>query len=100
MGMSRSATIVIMYLMRKFQLGWDTAFKITKLRRDIIDPNEGFIKKLKEYEGKQYKLKRTITVCSEDKINESDEFSEFSDSDESSTSSEDLMDKRRNSFEL
>ena len=98
MGMSRSATMVIMYLMRKFQIDYKLAFKIVKARREIIDPNEGFVKKLAEYDGKQYKLKRTITLKEgEDLIDERDELSDFSQA--SSSSSEDLM-ERRNSFDL
>ena len=42
MGMSRSATCVIMYLMKKFLLSFDDAFDIVKLRREKIDPNDGF----------------------------------------------------------
>jgi hypothetical protein len=104
MGMSRSATMVIMYLMRKFELGWDIAFDIVKERREIIDPNEGFIKALQTYEGKQYKLKRTMTLREgEEEIDEREEFSGYSQSEKSDTSSsslEDLMEKRRNSINL
>lgn len=42
-GVSRSATIVIMYLMRKFKLTLRDAYKLVKSRRDKIDPNAGFI---------------------------------------------------------
>ena len=55
MGRSRSVTMVIIYLMIKFQISWDHAFDILKVRREIIDPNDGFIQKLKDFEGKQYK---------------------------------------------
>lgn len=44
MGRSRSATMVIMYLMRKFEIDWNLALDIVKMRREIIDPNEGFLK--------------------------------------------------------
>jgi predicted protein tyrosine phosphatase len=98
MGMSRSATMVIMYLMRKYQINYKLAFDIVKTRREIIDPNDGFMAKLKAYEGKQYKLKRTITLREgEVEIDEREELSDYSQA--SSTSSEDLM-ERRNSFEL
>ncbi len=50
-----------MYLMKKFQIEFETSFAIVKMRREIIDPNEGFIAKLKAFNGKQYRLKRTIT---------------------------------------
>jgi len=61
MGRSRSASMIIMYLMKKFQIEFETSFAIVKMRREIIDPNEGFIAKLKAFNGKQYRLKRTIT---------------------------------------
>lgn len=99
MGRSRSATMVIMYLMRKFQIDWQLAFDIVKMRREIIDPNDGFLSKLRDYEGKQYKLKRTITLLDESpsvritEVNE-DEFSQESDSEDSSSSSEDLMERK------
>uniref|UniRef100_A0A7S3NCI9 protein-tyrosine-phosphatase n=1 Tax=Euplotes harpa TaxID=151035 RepID=A0A7S3NCI9_9SPIT len=95
MGMSRSATMVIMYLMRKFKLDWSLAFDIVKIRRDIIDPNEGFIAKLKEYECPPPKSCRFTkykerTVSTE--INEEDELTDNDKGDsETSSSSEDLM---------
>lgn len=101
MGMSRSATMVIMYLMRKFQVHWELAFDIVKARRDIIDPNEGFISKLKDFEGKQYKLKRTITVRTDEHIDETEEWGGYSDAEESSSStSEDPMENRRYSIDV
>ena len=90
MGMSRSATMVIMYLMRKFEIDINMSLNIVKTRREIIDPNEGFIEKLQMYEGKQYKLKRTITAKDQEKVEEVDELSEFSQAEDSS-SEEDLM---------
>lgn len=93
-----------MYLMRKFELSWDVAFDIVKMRREIIDPNEGFVKALQNYEGKQYRLKRTMTLREgEEEIDEREEYSGYSQSeksDTSSSSSEDLMSKRRNSINL
>lgn len=103
MGMSRSATMVIMYLMRKYELDLNMAFDVVKRHREIIDPNEGFMKKLKEYDGKQYRIKRTATYAVDGEIQEQDEIdSEFSDAEESTSSSEeDLMEqKRRMSFDL
>lgn len=98
MGMSRSATMVIMYLMRKFQIEWNLALEIVKARREVVDPNEGFIEKLKSFEGKQYKLKRTHTVIEGDEIREIEEDSGYSES-SSSTSEENPMD-RKYSYEL
>lgn len=44
MGMSRSSTIVIMYLMRAFGLTLREALVMTRLRRSIVNPNNGFMR--------------------------------------------------------
>ena len=94
MGRSRSASMVIMYLMRKFEISFDTSFDIVKLRREIIDPNEGFIAKLKAFDGKQYKIKRVHTIREGvDEINETEEYSQASSS--SDSSAEDLLEKEK-----
>lgn len=49
-GMSRSATIIISYLMRKYNLSLDESLKFLKEKRTIIKPNSHFMKKLKKYE--------------------------------------------------
>lgn len=51
-GVSRSATAVIVYLMTT--KGWTLkeAKKYVEGCRDIINPNPGFIRQMKEYEGK------------------------------------------------
>ena len=51
-GVSRSATIVIAYLMKEYKLGYESAFRKLKLCRPIIDPNNGFRKQLKEFQKK------------------------------------------------
>jgi len=86
MGRSRSATMVIMYLMMRFQIPWDQAFDILKIRREIIDPNPGFLQKLKDFEGKQYQAKEKIFASSKFLPAPGD----LSDSD----TSEDLMEKK------
>lgn len=53
-GVSRSATIVIAYLMKKNKWKFLKSLKFVKDRRFVISPNEGFKKQLQEYE---YKLK-------------------------------------------
>lgn len=102
MGRSRSATMIIMYLMKKFQIDFELAFDIVKWRREVVDPNDGFIQKLKDFDGKQYRLKRTSTVFQGDDYEEIEELEEFSQySESSSSSSEDLMDfKRRSSVDI
>ena len=50
-GMSRSATIVISYIMKKFpEMNFDKAYKFVKSKRPIVSPNDGFIRQLKTYE--------------------------------------------------
>lgn len=56
MGASRSATCVIMYIMRKFKISLDDAFEYVKTQRFLTDPNEGFIEQLEEFEKKGYKF--------------------------------------------
>lgn len=50
MGISRSATICIAYLMRYHLHSFPRAFDMVKRARSIIDPNEGFLRQLTEYE--------------------------------------------------
>lgn len=51
-GVSRSPTIVVMFLMRSTGMGLDEAMAFVKRHRDFIEPNEGFIKELKEFESR------------------------------------------------
>ena len=48
-GVSRSATIVIAYLMYTYKTDFYTAFQKLKSIRPIVKPNAGFMKQLKEY---------------------------------------------------
>ena len=50
MGVSRSATIVIAYLMQRFLYSYAFAYNLVKKKRIIICPNPGFSKQLKELE--------------------------------------------------
>lgn len=45
-GISRSATIVISYLMLKYKIHLDEATRIVLKKRNYIFPNDGFIKQL------------------------------------------------------
>lgn len=49
-GISRSATIVISYIMNIQLITADIAFKIVKNKREIINPNIGFCYNLRQYE--------------------------------------------------
>ena len=50
-GISRSSTIVIAYLMNKYNMNLDDAYSHVFNRRSIIQPNPGFLKILKLYEN-------------------------------------------------
>lgn len=52
MGISRSATLVIAYIMRKYKCGYEKAFNKVKDRRKIVNPNSGFVIQLKKYDKK------------------------------------------------
>lgn len=49
-GMSRSATIVIAYLMKTRGMSFQDALALVKARRPIVRPNEKFVKQLKDFE--------------------------------------------------
>jgi len=51
-GVSRSATFVIAYLVKAMKMNVDDALKYVKERRQIVRPNDGFLRQLKEYEMK------------------------------------------------
>ena len=46
-GISRSSTIIIMYLMVKYKISMSKAFEYVKSRRPIICPNNGFCAELR-----------------------------------------------------
>jgi protein-tyrosine phosphatase len=43
MGISRSCSAVIAYLMAKFGHSYDDAYRIVKEGRELACPNEGFV---------------------------------------------------------
>ncbi|XP_050579184.1 dual specificity protein phosphatase MPK-4 isoform X2 [Bombus affinis] len=49
-GISRSATIVIAYLMKKYKKSFYDAFEAVKEKRRFVGPNAGFLAQLKLYE--------------------------------------------------
>jgi protein-tyrosine phosphatase len=49
-GVSRSATIVLSYLMKHHNLHLDEALNLVRDSRPIINPNHGFRAQLSEYE--------------------------------------------------
>lgn len=48
-GVSRSSSIVIGYLMKRFNYDFDEAYGIVKSKRECIQPNAGFMKQLKNF---------------------------------------------------
>ena len=57
-GVSRSATIVIMFLMRGTGMTFEEALTFLKRHRNIVEPNEGFIKELKAFEARHNEFQR------------------------------------------
>lgn len=51
MGVSRSASVVIAYIMKQKQWDLETAYRYVKEKRPCIRPNDGFMKQLNEYQG-------------------------------------------------
>jgi len=49
-GVSRSATFVIGYLIWKFDVSFDEAYRFVRSKRPHINPNDGFLAQLKYYE--------------------------------------------------
>jgi protein-tyrosine phosphatase len=49
-GISRSSTIVISYLMKKYGWSLAEAYSLTKKKRKYVDPNPGFMRELRRYE--------------------------------------------------
>lgn len=57
-GVSRSATLVIAHIMKKYQLTYYEAFKKVKDKRKIVCPNLGFVSQLKLYKDMGYQINR------------------------------------------
>eukprot|EP01016_Furgasonia_blochmanni_P041341 TRINITY_DN5356_c0_g1_i3.p1 TRINITY_DN5356_c0_g1~~TRINITY_DN5356_c0_g1_i3.p1 ORF type:complete len:141 (-),score=9.96 TRINITY_DN5356_c0_g1_i3:332-754(-) len=51
-GMSRSPTIAIMYIMRKLKWDFGKTLDFVTAKRQIVNPNAGFIKQLRDFEIK------------------------------------------------
>lgn len=51
MGVSRSASTVIAYVMKQQHLSLDVALSYVRDRRSVVKPNEGFLKQLQTYNG-------------------------------------------------
>lgn len=51
-GKSRSASVVIAYMMKMFNMSYENAYFYVKTKRQRTEPNEGFKILLKQYESK------------------------------------------------
>ena len=60
MGMSRSATSVIMFIMRLFSMKLKDAFEFVKTQRERTDPNEGFMEQLRRFESTAFTFQHEI----------------------------------------
>ena len=49
-GVSRSATTVIAYLMKFHNMSFSKAFDLCRIKRRIINPNNGFVRQLYNFE--------------------------------------------------
>jgi hypothetical protein len=52
-GISRSASVVIAYLIKKYDMSYEYAYAFVKRYRACVEPNSGFVKCLKEWEIRQ-----------------------------------------------
>ncbi|OWR48940.1 dual specificity protein phosphatase 12 [Danaus plexippus plexippus] len=57
-GVSRSASVVIGYIMEKYGLCYEDAFVLVKSKRRFIGPNNGFVAQLKLFGHMEYRLNR------------------------------------------
>jgi dual specificity phosphatase 12 len=55
-GVSRSATIIIAFIMKKYNLSFTKTFEIVKQKRRFVSPNAGFIAQLKLYEDMDFTI--------------------------------------------
>lgn len=62
-GYSRSPTIIIAYLMKKNNMGFEDAFNYVKEIKQDIHPNDGFIEKLKYFEKRLFTEIQYIYKC-------------------------------------
>ena len=67
MGMSRSASSVIAYLMKEYEMNNEDALEKVKKDRPIIQPNDSFARQLVEYNGilnAKLEYRKSLTVPS------------------------------------
>jgi protein-tyrosine phosphatase len=59
-GMSRSATIVMAYLMNRCGVDFPEAYNFVRISRPIVSPNKGFIRQLMEYSDELFSVEFSI----------------------------------------
>jgi len=57
-GVSRSATIVLSYLMQNYQMTFAEALRKLQKIRSVVNPNQGFRSQLRQFENMKYKLEQ------------------------------------------
>jgi len=64
-GKSRSATVVVAYIMAKQGLDTEQALKVVKAKRSIAEPNNNFMYQLKQFESSPEleRLRKEMTNC-------------------------------------
>lgn len=55
-GISRSATLVIAYIMRTRSMNYQEALDLVRNQRKVVDPNEGFVRQLWLYHKMKYSI--------------------------------------------
>lgn len=65
MGMSRSATSVIMFIMRLFSMSLVDAFEFVKTQRHATDPNDGFLEQLRLFEQTSFAFENESDIANQ-----------------------------------
>jgi len=63
-AISRSPTILIAYLIKKLLIPYEDAFNMVKAIKSDINPNEGFLRRLKAFEKMTIKTVENVYRCS------------------------------------
>ncbi|KAF8868859.1 protein-tyrosine phosphatase-like protein [Mucidula mucida] len=62
LGLSRSPTVIAAYLIRKRGLSVEEALALIRKSRELIMPNDGFLKQLNEYAMQQRRARRYLSL--------------------------------------
>ncbi len=68
-GVSRSASIVIAYIMKKYNVPYEIALSMARQRRMVVNPNLGFTNQLKQWHENQFQYKPSLMDYTEIKFN-------------------------------